>query len=73
MDPEVRQFVIGQLLVIVIPVGTPVCNLDQHAAMEKKSLREGIRRLATDVVRQGIRCQAANNEHDNNQNRNEHS
>ena len=36
-------------------------------------MREEIRQLATDVVRHNIRCQAASNEHANNQNRNEHS
>jgi hypothetical protein len=34
---------------------------------------EGMRQLATEVVRQDIRCQTANIAHANNQNRNEHS
>ena len=41
--------------------------------MDSKAVREEIRQLANDVVHQDIRCQTANNEHANNQNRNEHS
>ena len=55
------------------PCRDPICNLDQHAALERQSLTEGMRQLATEVVLQGIRCQAENDELANNQNHNEHS